>query len=377
MSFRFHSSDILEALSYTRYPPLTVITTRPGLRFPELSAGVRTFPCVDYMCGNASTHPMNSDMDFPLPPGAGVPPTPPRQQSRALGQPSQLTQGQSSTPPPATSQNFYPAPHQDALDSHFGPFNAPFAFGISSTPYPSSPPLRHRASYAVHQYPPPHTHPHPPPHTVPSPPFVFPHHPWMPGREASMQHYTSPSVMPVLQHPYQGHSTDPTPSPHQTYAAGTTVTTLPIYSHIPVSPPPTSPLAPRQALAASSGEAQRPRATTYPSPGAYPPMGYTTPPPFIYHHPTSFVPHRPHPSIYGSHYPPPHYAQQYGSRPKQESHGGWWYPPSAATARGSTEEPQPGSRPRFNSDYPRVDQHENEQGGEMRFISLPLPPNPR
>ncbi len=374
MSFRFHSSDILEALSYTRYPPLTVITTRPGLRFPELSAGVRTFPCVDYMCGNASTHPMNSDMDFPLPPGAGVPPTPPRQQSRALGQPSQLTQGQSSTPPPATSQNFYPAPHQDALDSHFGPFNAPFAFGISSTPYPSSPPLRHRASYAVHQYPPPHTHPHPPPHTVPSPPFVFPHHPWMPGREASMQHYTSPSVMPVLQHPYQGHSTDPTPSPHQTYAAGTTVTTLPIYSHIPVSPPPTSPLAPRQALAASSGEAQRPRATTYPSPGAYPPMGYTTPPPFIYHHPTSFVPH---PSIYGSHYPPPHYAQQYGSRPKQESHGGWWYPPSAATARGSTEEPQPGSRPRFNSDYPRVDQHENEQGGEMRFISLPLPPNPR
>jgi hypothetical protein len=180
-------------------------------------------------------------------------------------------------------------------------------------------------------------------------------------------------MISVLQHPYQRRSTDPTSPSHQTYAAGTTVTAFPTYSH---SPPPSShsPMAHRQASTSPSGEEQH--SPSYPSPGTYSPVGYTTPPPFVYTHPTSFVPAS---SIYGSHYPPPHYTQPYVSPPLQENQGVWWYLPPGNTAGGSSfGEPMPGFLSQIDSDHPfPVLQRENEQPGQMGTVSSPhnLPPN--
>ena len=301
-------------------------------------------------------------MDHSLPSGAGVPPIASPQQSQA--QANQLTQSRSSTRASVTSQNTYPAPQQDALGPHSRPSDAP---SISSPPYPSPPPFGHRTTYASPQYLLPHTHP--PSHMTPSSnQFAFPHHSGTPGREASRAHlpYTAPSMISVLHHPYQRCSTDPTSPSHQRYAAAT-VTAYPTYSH---SPPPSShsPMAHRQTSTSPSGEKQH--SSLYPSPGTYSPVGYTTPPPFIYTHPTSFVPA---PSIYGSHYHPPHYTQPYGSPPLQENQGVWWYPPPGNTGGGSSfREPMPGFRSQIDSDYPSpVLQRENEQPGQMGSISPP------
>lgn len=338
--------------------PLTGITTKPGLRFPECSAGIPTCPPANYMYDNPSAHSVSPDMDHSLPPGAGVPPIASRQPM----------QSRSSTRPPATPQNIYPAPHQDVPGPHSRPSDAPV---ISSLPLPylSPPPFGHRTTYASPQYVLPHTHPasHMAP---PSTSFSFRHHSGTPGREASMAHlpYIPPSMISVLQHPYQRRSTDPTPSSHQTYAAGTTVTALATYSH---SPPPSShsSMAHRQASTSPSGEGQH--STSYPSPSTYSPVGYMTPPPFIYTHPTSFVPA---PSIYGSHYPPPYYSQPYSL---QESQGAWWYPPPGIAAGGSSGEPRPGSRSQINSDYPSpVLQPEDKQPGQSQMGSVSPPHNP-
>jgi len=307
-------------------------------------------------------------MDHSLPPGAGVPPNS-HQQSQA--QANKPTQSRSSTRPPATPQNIYPAPHQDVPRPHSRPSDAPSI--SSSLPYLSPPPFGHRTSYASPQYLPPHTHPAS--HVAPSStPFSFRHHPGTPGREASMAHlpYTPPSMISVLQHPYQRRSTDPTPSSHQTYAAGTTITALPTYSHSP-TPSSHSSMAHRQASTSPSGEEQH--FTSYPSPDTYSPVGYTTPPPFIYTHPTSFVPA---PSIYGPHYPPPHYAQPYSNPPLQGNQGIWWCPPPGTTAGGSSfGEPRPGSRSQIDSNYPSpVLQRENEQPGQMGSVSPPHNPSP-
>jgi len=317
------------------------------------------------MYGDLSAHSVNSDMDPSLPPGAGVPPIASRQHSRA-----QASQSLPSTRPSGAPQNIYPAPHQDVLGPHYRPSDAP---SISSPPYPSPPPFGHHTTYASPQYLLPHTHPLS--HMAPSSnPFSFPHHSGTSEREVSMAYlpYILPSMTSVLQHPYQRRSTDPTPSPHQTYAAGTSVTTLPTYSH---SAPPSShsPMAHRQASTSPSGEEQR--SPLYPSPGTYSPVGYTTPPPFIYTHPTSFVRA---PTIYGPHYPPPHYAQPYSSPPLQENQGVWWYPPPGTTAGGNSfGEPRPGFRSHIDSDYPSpVLQRENEQPGQMGSVSPPHNPSP-
>ena len=314
---------------------------------------------------------MNSDMDHSLPPGAGAPPIAPRQQSQA--QANQLTQSRSSTRPSAISQNICPASHQDIQGPHSGPSDAPSAFTISSPPYPSPPPFAHHTTYVRPQYLLPHTHPSS--HMAPSSlPFSFPHHPGTPGQEASMAHlsYTAPSMMSVLQLPYQRSSTNSTPSSHQTYAASTAVTALPTYSH---SPPPSShsPMAHRQASTALSGEEQH--STSYSSPGTYSPVGYMTPSPFIYTHPTSFVPA---PSIYGPHYPPPHYSQPYSSPPLQKNQGVWWYPlPGTVAGGGSFGVPRPGSQTQIDSGYPSsVPQRENEQPSQMGSISPPHSPSP-
>jgi hypothetical protein len=184
-----------------------------------------------------------------------------------------------------------------------------------------------------------------------------------------MQHlpYTTRSMMSVHQQPYQRHSTDPTPNPHQMYAAGA-ATRLPIYSHVPLTSPPSSLLGFGQTSTGHSSEVQRP--TTYPSPSAYSPVGYASPPPFVY--PTQFVPL---PSTYGSHYALPHYTQSYGSPPKQENQGGWWYLPPGAGASESSKEPRQGSQSQLNSDYPSPShQRKDEQPDQTNSISPGLSP---
>ena len=263
---------------------------------------------------------------------------PPAQQSQSPI--SQFAQSQSSTRPQSPL-----AQHHNVPGLGFSPTDA-----YPSPPYPSPPLIRHRASYAGPRPSLPHTHP---PHMVySSPPFVFHHHPGTPGREASLSHmaYASPSMMSMLrpQSSYQGASSDPTPSPHQTYGAGTAAPTLPVYPHHPTSP--SHSFAPQQASAASTGEAQHP--ASYPTPGTYSPLGYTTQPPFVYP-PTSFVPA---PLAYGSHYPPLHHAQPY-SPPERENQGVWLYLPPAGTLTVRSFE-EPGSQ--LDSPSP-VPQNEDQQ----------------
>jgi RNA recognition motif-containing protein len=341
-----HCFDILQGLLDAVCRPSTVILTRPSLPIPERSRAFWTYP-QDYMCDIAPAHLVNSDMDNTPPPPGMLPistqqPYPPMNPS---------TQSQSPTHPSAsvaTSHNPSLAPDQDVpgLDSRLPNANSP-------PPHLSPPLFRHRGSYAGHHVSPPHTHP---PHMAySSPSFVIHHHPGTPGREASMSHmaYASPSTMSVLQphgpvYSYQGASGDLTPSPHQTYGAGT-APTFPVYLRHRDSS--SHSLAPGQATTSSTGEAQH--HISYSSPVTYSPLRYTTRPPFVYP-PTSFVPA---PSIYGPHYPPQH-THSYGSPHGQENQGVWWYhPPSATAATRSFEEPGFGLQ--FNPSP--VPQNEGEQ----------------
>lgn len=226
----------------------------------------------------------------------------------------------------------------------------------------------HRASHVDPQASLPHTHP---PHMVhSSSPFVSHHQPGMPGREASLSHvaHASPSMTsmlrphaPIYSYSYQGASSGPTPSSHQTYGASTSFPTVPVYPHHPASP--TRSLSQWQASTSSTGEAQHP--TLYTTPGTYSPLRYTTRPPSIYDQ-TSYVPV---PSIYGSHYPPPHHTQSYSRPPEQEGQGVWWYlPPGATAAVRSVEEPR--SQLQFKLDHPSPGlQNEDEQSQTRTSMS--------
>ena len=172
----------------------------------------------------------------------------------------------------------------------------------------------------------------------------------------------------TLAYSYQGASSDPAPSPHQTYGR-TAAPTFPVYPRHPTSP--SHSLAPQQASANSTSEVQHP--TPYPSPDTYSPLGYTTRPPFVYPQ-TSFVPG---PSIYGSHYPSLHHTQTYG-HPQEENPGTWWYfPPGTTAAVRSFNES--GSRLRSNLDYPSpVPQHEEEGQSQTRaHYTSPTQTRPR
>ena len=217
-----------------------------------------------------------------------------------------------------------------------------------------------RASHVDPQASLPHTHP--PRMVYSSSPFVSHHHPGLPEREASLSHvaHASPSMTsmsrphaPIYSYSHQGASSGPTPSSHQTYGAGTSPQTFSVYPRHPASP--TRSLSQWQASTSSTGEAHHP--TLYTTPGTYSPLRYTTRLPSDYDQ-TSSVPV---PSIYGSHYPPPHHAQSYSRPPEQEGQGVWWYlPPGATAAVRSVEEPR--SQLQFNLDHPSPGlQNEDEQ----------------
>ena len=254
----------------------------------------------------------------------------------------------------ATSHNPSLAPDQDVpgLDSRLPNANSP-------PTYPS-PPLFRRWSYTGPPVSPPHTHP---PHMMySSAPFVFHHYPGIAGREASRSHmaYASPSTIMLRPHApvysYQGASTDFTPSPHQTYGAGSAAS-MPVYLRQRDSPSHSS--APGQASTSSTSEVQHP--ISYPSLGTYSPLRYTTQPPSVYP-PTSYV-HAP--SIYGSHYHPQH-TQSYGSPPGQENQGVWWYHPRSATVATRSFE-EPGFGLQFNQSP--VPQNEDESQTRTAYPS--------
>ncbi len=175
------------------------------------------------------------------------------QQSQSQPSMNRLTRRQSSMRPSATSPSHSPTPDQDVPGLDFRPEDARSTFTNSSPPYPSPP---HGVTHAR------------PPHMIhSSPPFVFHHYLGAPGREASISHmsYAPPSMTSMVRqhapvYSYQGASTEPTPSLHQTYGAATP--TLPVYPRHPVSP--SHSLSPRQASTASTGEMQH--LTSYPSP---------------------------------------------------------------------------------------------------------------
>lgn len=342
--------DVLQALLHAVYPPTTVTSIGPRLSVPERSPSFRTCPRTNYKYGYAPAHSVNSEMDK-----SSLPPVTSSTSSPQQSQPpiNQSTRRQAMRPSP-TPHNPSPTLDQDVpLGS--SPQDAPSTFTNSSPSYPSPPLFVHGVTYAAPQPSLPHARPSHMVHS--SPPFVYHHHPGTPGREASMSHmaYAPPSMMSMLRqhapaYSYQAASTEPIPSPHRTYGAGTT-SPLPIYPRHPVSP--SYSLAPRRASTASTGEIQHP--TSYPPAGTYSPLGYTTPPPFAYP-PTSFVPA---PSIYGSHYP--HHTPSYGSPPEQENQGAWWYL-------------TPGPQSQFSLGHPSsVPQHENERSGQTRTASPPYP----
>ncbi|KAH9964758.1 hypothetical protein BJV74DRAFT_301252 [Russula compacta] len=324
------------------------------------------------MYGEASAHPVNSNSDMGDKLSPGVPPIS-HQQSLPHTNQSALGQSSSSTRPSAPVQNHL-APPQDVPGSHSGPPHPPSSFTTSLLPYPSPPPFRHGTSYAGRQYA--LSQARPPLHMVhSSPSFVFSQHSGAP--EEGIQHLVPMFRQHGPVYPFQGSSSDPTSSPHQTYA-GTTATALHVYPHTPVSPSPSphSPFPSRQGSSvstASLGEMQRP--TLYPSPGTYSPVGYMTPPPFVY--PSSpFAPAAP--SIYGSHYPLPHYAQLYGSPPKQEDQGLWWYvPPGTTTTASAFEVPPPPSLSQLSlAPSLPLQQHEDEQPDQSRTETQASSPSP-
>ncbi len=337
--------------------PLPSLRLDPVSRFQNVPQASGPCPRTNYKSGYASAHSVNSEIGKSLHPHGMSPTSSPQKPQPPI---SQFTHSQSSMRPSATP--YSPTTDQDVPRLGSRPSNPSSTFASSSPPHRSPPLIGDRVTYAVPQHSLPHA---PPPHMVhSSPPFGFHHHPGPPGREASMSHmaYAHPSMTSTLwQHApvysYQGASTEHTPLPHPTHGAGTTAPTSPVYLPYPVSP--SHLLAPRQASTAPTGEVQH--LASHPSPGTYSPLGYTTPPPFAYP-PTSFVPA---PSIYGSHYPPPHHTPSYGSPSEQENQGGWWYfLPGAATAVRSFEES--GSQ-QFNLDHPlSVARHEGEQSGQTR-----------
>ena len=280
---------------------------------------------------------------------SGMSPTSSPQQSQPPINQSTRRQSMRSSPTPHS-----PSPTLEDVPGSI-PRDAPSTFTNSSFSYPSPPLFGHGITHAAPQPSLPHAHPSHMVHS--SPPFVYHHHPGTPGREASMSHmaYAPPSMMSMLRqhapvYSYQAASTEPIPSPHRTHGTGTT-SPLPVYPRHPVSP--SNLLAPRRASTASTGEVQH--FASYPSPGTYSPLGYTTPPPFAYP-PTSFVTA---PSIYGSQYP--HHTRSYGSPPEQENQGTWWYI-------------TPGSQSQFSSAHPSsVPQHENDWSGQTRTASPPYP----
>jgi hypothetical protein len=353
MSLRYHCFDVLQALLHAVYPPTADTSIGPRLSVPELSSGFRTCPRTNYKYGYAPAQSVNSEMDKSLlPPGMSSTSSPQQSQPPI----NQSTRHQSMRSSPTPHSPSIPTLDQNAPGLGSSPRDAPSTFTNSSSSYPSPPQFGHGVTHAAPQPSLPHAHPSHMVHS--SPPFVYHHHPGTPGREASMSHMAyapPPSMMSVLRqhapvYSYQAASTEPTPSPHRTYVAGTT-SPLPVYPRHPVSP--SHSLAPRRASTASTGEVQH--LTPYPSSGTYSPLGYTTPPPFAYP-PTSFVPA---PSIYGSHYP--HHTASYGSPPEQENQGAWWYL-------------TPGSQPLFSLGHPSfIPQHENERSGQTRTASPPYP----
>ena len=257
------------------------------------------------------------------------------------------TRRQSSMCPSPTSQSPSPTMDRDVTGLGSSATDAVSTFTTSSFSYPSPPLSEHSVTHVTPQSLLPHAHPSHMVHS--SPPFVYHHHPGAPGRAASMSHmaYAPPSMMSMLRqhapiYSYQGASTEPSPSPHPTYGAGTT-SPLPVYPRHPVNP--------SHSLASSTAFTGEVQHTSYPSP-AYSPLGYSTPPPFAYP-PASFVPA---PSIYGSHYP---HHTSYGGPPEQENQGGWWYL-------------RPGSQSQFSLGHPSsVPQHEDERSGRTRAVSPP------
>jgi hypothetical protein len=244
-----------------------------------------------------------------------------------------------------------PTPDQDVPGLASRPPDGPSSADSSSS-YPSPPLFGHGVTHAAPQQSPRHARPLHMVHS--SPPFVYHHHPGTPGREASLSHmaYAPPSMMPMLGqhapvHSYQGASTtEPSPSPHRTYVAGTT-SPLPIYPRHPVSPSHSL-----SSSTTSTGEVQHP--TSYPSPSTYSSLGYPTPP-FAYPQ-TSFMPA---PSIYGLHYP--HHNPSYGSPHEQENQGVWWYV-------------TPESQSQLSMGHPSsVPQHEDEWSGQTGAASPPYP----
>lgn len=303
---------------------------------PERSSGFRTCPRTNYKY--APAHSVNAEMDkYVLPPGMSSISSPQQSQPPI----NQFTRRQSSMRSPTPQAG--PTLDQDVGSS---PTDAPSTFIDSSFSHPSPPLFAHGVTHVATQ--PSLRHAHSPHMIHSSPPFVYHHHPGTPGREASMSHmaYAPPSMMSVLRqhapvYSYQGASTEPSPSPHRSYGA---TSPLPIYPRHPVSP--SHSLTPSTA---SAGEVQH--LTSYPSPGTYSPLGYTTPPPFAYPQ-TSFVPA---PSIYGSHYL--HHTPSYGSPPERENQVAWWYL-------------TPGSQSQVSLGHPSsVPQHEDESSAQMRVAS--------
>ena len=289
-----------------------------------------------------------------LPPGISSTSSPQQSQPPI----NQFTQRQSSMRPSPTPHSPSLTPDQDIPGLGSEPPDVPSTFTNSSSSYPSRPLFRHGVTHAAPQASLLHVHRSHMVHS--SPPFVYHHHPGTPGREAGVSHmaYAPSSMMSMLRqhahgsvYSYQGSSTEPIPSPHRTYGTGAS-SPLPVY---PLHSASTShSFAPRQASTTSTGELQH--LTSYPSAGAYSPLGYTTPPPFAYP-PTSFVPA---PSIfYGLHYP--HHTPSYGSPPEQENQGAWWYLTS-------------GSQSQFSLPHPSsVPPHEDEWSGPTRTVSPPYP----
>jgi hypothetical protein len=304
--------------------PSAGISNRRRASFPEPSSGIWT-RSTEYIRGSsAAAYSVTMDMNYTQSSESGVPPIIPRQRSQ---------------------------PHTGPLQGH--PSTSPALPSALTDPSPSTasaPPVTQRESLVGHQHTLSNAHPHL--HMVHSPPLAFPRHMGPPVQENMHLAYVSSSMLTTLR-PYAPVYRYQTPPDH-----------VPNASHIfpPSVSAPTSPIYPH-AVGDFSSSAHR--SAPYATHGAYTPMGYTTPPSYPYPSPTSFVPA---PSIYGSHFPPPHLARLYDFPAGQERQGMRWYSPPGATAASNSFE---GMQREMNAGYPPAGRLEGEQPGQRNTVSLP------
>ena len=328
---------------------------------PEVSAAVWTRTPTKYMpVINAVT----LDMSYTHSSDSGVPPLASRQYQRPPPHPNPHQSHAPNAPPIPLPQRSSHTPHQGVTGTTRSALTDPSTRS-------SAPPVTQRGSIVGQQRTLSNAHSHL--HAVHSPPVAFPHHVGSPMQEQNMYlAYISPSMMLPPHAPGYHYRTQPDliPTPSHILSSAS-VPTSPIYPHVFTNtyPSPHSHSTLRHAVSDPLHGVHY--STPYAMPGTHTPMGYTTHPTYAYPPLASFVPPS---SIYGPHFPLPHYPQPYSFPTGQEGQGTWWDSATGTTA--AFEGMQAEYQPQSAASSSPVGQLDGEPPDQQNTAILPSEPQP-